>query len=105
MCPMARLKWSAFRGEDLQPCKTMTNALAPVEHTNWALSAWNSTLDRNDVPSAWLYGQDHVWATTQLMSSPGGFFLLPLHLPSPPPTHPPPCNAGLKLMHTFEKIV
>ena len=28
----------------------MTNTLAPVERTNWALSTWNSTLDRNDVP-------------------------------------------------------
>ena len=26
-------------------------------------------------------------------------------LPSPPPSHPPPRNTGLKLMHTFEKIV
>ena len=57
MSSMARLKWSAFLrgGLDLQPCKTMTDTLAPVECTNWALSAWNSTLDRNDVPLAWLY--------------------------------------------------
>ena len=34
-----------------------------MERTNWALSAGNSTLDWNDVPSAWLYGQDHLWAT------------------------------------------
>ena len=47
----------------------MTDTLAPVEHTNWALSAWNSTLDRNDVPSAWLYGQDHLWATSHLVSA------------------------------------
>ena len=40
----------------------MTDTLTPVERTNWALSAWNSTLDRNDVPSVWLYGQDHLWA-------------------------------------------
>ena len=38
----------------------------------------------------------------------GRFFLLPPHpptptLPSPPPSHPPPHNTGLKLMHTFEK--
>ena len=32
----------------------------------------------------------------------GRFFLLPT-LPSPPPTHPPPCNIWLKLMHTFKK--
>ena len=25
--------------------------------------------------------------------------------PLPPFTHPPPCNAGLKLMHTFKKII
>ena len=58
-------------GEDLRSCKSMTDTLAPVERTNWALSAWNSTLDRNDVPSAWLYGQDHQWATGHLVSSPG----------------------------------
>ena len=75
----------------------MTDTLAPVERTNWALSAWNSTLDRNNVPSAWLYGQDHLWAADHLMSSPGGFFHLPLL--------PPPCNTGLKLMHIFKKIV
>ena len=77
----------------------MTDTLAPMEHANWALSAWNSTLDRNinDVPSAWLYGQDHLWATSHLVSSLGEIF--------PPPSHPPPRNTGLKLMHTFEKIV
>ena len=64
----------------------MTDTLAPVERNNWALSAWNSTLDRNDVPSAWLYGQDHLWATGHLLSSPGRFFLLP----NPPPTPPSP---------------
>ena len=73
----------------------MTDILAPVERTNWALSAWNSTLDRNDVPSAWLYGQDHLWATSHLVSSPGEVF--------PPPSHPPPRNTGLKLLHTFKK--
>ena len=49
----------------------MTDTLTPVECTNWALSTWNSTLDRNDVPSAWLYGKDHLWATQDLVSSPG----------------------------------
>ena len=87
---MARLKWSAFLREVLQPCKAMTDTLAPVKRTNWALSAWNSTPDRNDVPSAWLYGQDHLWATGHLVSSPGGFCHLPPHPPLPffPPAHP-----------------
>ena len=67
MSPMARLKRSA---EDLRPCKAMTDTLTPVERTNWALSTWNSTLDWNDVPSAWLYGRDHLWATQDLVSSP-----------------------------------
>ena len=58
----------------MQPCKAMTDTLAPVERTNWMLSAWNSTLDRNDVPSAWLHGQDHLWATSHLVSSPGEVF-------------------------------
>ena len=84
----------------------MTDTLAPVERTNWALSAWNSTLDRNDVPSAWLYGQDLLRATGRLVSSPGGFCHLPSSpAPPSPPTRPPPCNTGLKLVHTFEKIV
>ena len=91
------------------PCKTMTDTLAPVERTNWALSAWNSTLAQNDVPSAWLYGQDHLWATSHLVSSHGEVFPPPSPPPpSPPPTHLPlraPRNTGLKLMHTFEKIV
>ena len=74
----------------------MTDTLAPVERTNWALLAWNSTLDRNDVPSAWLYGQDHLWETGHLVSSPawGGFSSsLPTPhttLPSPPPSPPHP---------------
>ena len=87
----------------------MTDTLAPVERTNWALSAWNSTLDWNDAPSAWLYGQDHLWATSHLVSSPGEVFPPPSPphppLPSPPPSHQSPHNTGLKLMHTFEKIV
>ena len=87
MSPMARLKWSAFMRV---PCKTMTDTLAPVECTNWALLAWNSTLDWNDVPSAWLYGQDHLWATDHLVSSLGKVFPPPSYpLPTfPPPTHP-----------------
>ena len=58
----------------------MTDTLAPVERTNWASSAWNSTLDRNDVPSAWLYGQDHLWATGHLVSSPASFGLSPRYI-------------------------
>ena len=103
---MARFKWtkwSAFLREDLQPYKTMTDTLTPVEYTNWALLAWNSTLDWNDVPSAWLYGQDHLCG--QLVTSCLHLESFSL-LPRPPPR---PCiyNAGLKLMHmyTFEKIV
>ena len=86
----------------------MTDTLAPVERTNWALLAWNSTLDQNDVPSAWLYGQDHLWGTSHLVSSLGEVFPPPSPPPappSPPPTRPPPRNTGLKLMHTFEKII
>ena len=65
----------------------MTDTLAPVEHTNWVLLAWNSTLDRNDVPSAWLYDQDHLWATSHLVSSPEEVFPPPSP-PLLPPTHP-----------------
>ena len=87
----------------------MTDTLAPVERTNWPLSAWNSTLAQNDVPSAWMYGQDHLWEAGHLVSSPGEVFAPPSPPRSPPaphpPTHPLPRNTGLKLMHTFEKIV
>ena len=93
----------------------MTDTLTPVERTNWALSAWNSTLDWNDVPSAWLYGQDHLWATQDLVGNSGPRMFtwgaLASSLPTPPtpsrlpPTHPPPSKSGLKLVHTFEKIV
>ena len=48
----------------------MTDTLTPVERTNWALSTWNSTLDRNDGPTAWLYGQDHLWTTQDLVQKP-----------------------------------
>ena len=81
----------------------MTDTLAPVERTNWASTAWNSTLDRNDIPSAWLYGLDHLWAAGHLVSSPGEVFSSPLPTPTPPPSHPPPRNTGLKLMHTSKK--
>ena len=91
----------------------MTDTLTPVERTNWALSAWNSTLDWNGVPSAWLYGQDHLWATQDLVGNSGPRMFtwralassLPTPHPFPPPTHPPPHKSGLKLVHTFEKIV
>ena len=66
----------------------MTDTLAPVERTNWVLSAWNSTLDRNDVPSAWLYGQDHL---CHIVSSPVEVFpppSPPLSPPLLPPAHP-----------------
>ena len=57
----------------------MTDTLTPVERTNWMLSAWNSTHDRNDVPSAWLYGQDHLWATQDLVCSPGEHVIMSNH--------------------------
>ena len=41
----------------------------------------------NDVPSAWLYGQDHLWATQDLVSSPGE--LEPPPSPPFPSSHPP----------------
>ena len=77
----------------------MTDTLVPVEHTNWALSAWNSTLDRNDVPSAWLYGQDHLWTTSHLMSSPVEVFPPPSLPPTPPspPLLPPSCHPLITL--------
>ena len=76
----------------MQPCKAMTDTLAPMERTNWALSDWNSTLDRNDVPSAWLYGQDHLWATAHLVYSPGVFST---SLPIPPAPPSPPTRPSL----------
>ena len=87
-----------FWVEDLQPCKIMTNILAPLEYTNWVLSAWNSTLDQPLWPSCMvraICGQ-----LCHLMSSPGVVFPPPSPPPTPltHPTHPPLCNAGLKSM-------
>ena len=81
----------------MRPCKTMTDTLAPVERTNWALSAWNSTLDWNDVSSAWLYGQDHLWATSHLVSSPGQGFPPPFQPPQPHPPLPSPLPTRITL--------
>ena len=80
----------------------MTDTLAPVERTNWALLAWNSTLDRNDVSSAWLYGQDHLWATAwspRVFTWGGGVSsTLPSSLPTSLPT-PLPSPPLLGLLH------
>ena len=38
----------SFLGVDLQPCKTITDTLAPVECINWVLLAWNSILYKNN---------------------------------------------------------
>ena len=68
----------------------MTDTLAPVERTNWALPAWNSTLDRNDVPSAWLYGQEQsVGNWSPRVFTWGGFSSSLPPPPHPPPPHPP----------------
>ena len=87
---MARLNGSAFLGVDLQPCKTMTDTLAPVECANWGVTSLEFYSRPDGVPSVWLSGQDHLGATGGPVSSPGGFFLLPPtpHPSPPPPTHP-----------------
>ena len=87
---MGLLYW----GVDLQPCKTMTDTLAPVERANWG------------VTSLEFYPRPE-WCPFGLVgwSGPSGGDWWPRARPSPPPAHPPPCNAGLKLMHTCEKIV
>ena len=86
---------------DLQPCKTMTNMLAPVECTNWVVSAWNSTLTTM-MP---------LWHSCVVRTICGqlstlclhlGWFFYPPHPHPSPSTHPPPCNTRLKLMHTFK---
>ena len=77
----------------------MTDTLTPVERTNWALSAWNSTLDWNDVPSAWLYGQDHLWATQDLVGNSGPRMFtwgaLASSLPTPPMIHGYPTDSDI----------
>ena len=95
-----------FWGVDLQPCKTMTDTLAPVEHANWGVTSleyyprpewcpfglvgWSGPSGSDWWPRVFTWG---------VFPPPSP----PPH-PSPPPTHPPPCNAGLKLMHTCEKL-
>ena len=74
----------------LWPCKIMTEILAPVECTNWTLSAYHCSHGWNDVPSA--YWSDY-WC--HLMSQ---YLLILTWVPlPPPPTHPSPCFAGPKL--------
>ena len=60
------------------------------------LSTWDSILEWNDAPSAWLYGQDHLWATQDLVSSPGELW--------PPPTPPPPLPAPPHLSPTHPPV-
>ena len=111
MSPMARLDGSAFLGVDLQPCKTMTDTLAPVERANWGVAS----LEFYPRPEWCLFGlvgwsgpSGGDWCPRVFTW--GGVFPPPSPpptptCPSPSPTHPPPCNAELKLMHTCEKIV
>ena len=95
-----------FWGVDLQPCKTMTDTLAPVERANWGVASLRFCPRPEWCPFGlveWSAPSGGDWW-------PGGVFLLPPHpptpaRPSPPPAHLPPCNAGLKLMHTCKKIV
>ena len=51
MSPMARLNESAFLEVDLQPCKTMTDTLAPVERANWGVTSLEFYPRPDDVPS------------------------------------------------------
>ena len=77
------------------PCKIMTDTLAPVERTNWALPAWDSTLAQNDAlrPCCMVRTICGKLVTSCLHLR--RFFLLSPHplptLPSPPllpPAHP-----------------
>ena len=74
---MARYKWDSFPEGDFQPCKSMTNKLAPVERNNWVSSAWNFTL-RSSCMVRTIYEQLGTSCLHQ-----GGFLLL-LH----PPLYP-----------------
>ena len=99
-----------FWGVDLQPCKTMTDTLAPVERANWGVTSPEFYPGLEWCPFGlvgWSGPSGGDWW-------PRGFTWGVFPPPSPPPTptrpspssaHPPPCNAGLKLMHTCEKIV
>ena len=104
MVLVATYKWSNFLGVDLQPCKTITDMLAPVEHANWVQYNYQPGI----LPlTRMMFLQPNVWsgppAIQDLVSSPGEVFPPPSLLPSPPPTCPLPCNAGLKLMHTLKR--
>ena len=79
----------------------MTNTLAPIEHADRVLLAWNSTLDCIDVPLAWLHRQDHV---VTLCLHLGNFPPPSLPTPPTPPTCPSSCNVELILVHTFKKL-
>ena len=107
---MARLNGSAFLGVDLQPCKTMTDTLAPVERTNWGVTSLEfyprpewcpfGLVEWSGPSGGDWWPRVFTWGFFPPLSPPPT-----LTRPSPPPAHPPPCNAGLKLMHTCEKII
>ena len=91
----------------MQPCKAMTDTLAPVERTNWALSAWNLPLTgmmslRPGCMVRTICGQ-LVTSCLHL----GRFFLLPPHpLPTPPspPLSSPPLLPPTHPLITLAKI-
>ena len=88
--PMARLKWSAFlRGVfgALQNHDRHIGTCGALQLGVIGLEFYPCTcLAQNDIPSAWMYGQDNLWATSHLVSSLGEVF--------PPPTRPPLVTLG-----------
>ena len=99
-----------FWGVDLQPCKTMTDTLAPVERANWGVASLEfypppewcpfGLVEWSGPSGGDWWPRVFTWGGFPPPSPPP----TPTR-PSPPPAHLPPCNAGLKLMHTCEKIV
>ena len=103
VCPMAILKWSAFLREDLQPCKIMTDTLAPVERIGRCRPGILPLTGMMSVRPGCMVRTISGQLVTSCLHL--GGFSTSLPTPPSPPTRPPPCNTELKLMHTFEKIV
>ena len=85
MSPVVRLKWSAFGGVDLQPCKTMIDTMTPVERNNWVFINLESSYVVRTIRGQLVTSCLHL----------GRFFLLPLH-PLLPPPHKNWCTPSRK---------
>ena len=75
-----------FWGVDLQPCKTMTDTLAPVERANWGVASLEFYPRPEWCPFGLVEWSGPSGGDWWPVSSPGGFSS---SLPTPPPLPAP----------------